>query len=186
MNMSLKVLRCYPIVLGVTHNIPLLRDVMSHPRFIEGNLTTAFLAEEYPEGFQGHIMSALDKDNLTAVIASVWYLCQSTKFQWIKGGGSFINHHVIEKAQRMEWSGVIRLGEGGDSIPVTVVGESEKEFKVESLGKSFSVDMTWPMESSLIRANVTGADGVAYPVIAQYLDSLPLGLRVSFYGTKVS
>ena len=26
---------------------------MDHPRFVSGDITTAFIAEEYPEGFQG-------------------------------------------------------------------------------------------------------------------------------------
>ena len=26
---------------------------MDHPRFVEGAITTAFIAEEYPDGFQG-------------------------------------------------------------------------------------------------------------------------------------
>jgi propionyl-CoA carboxylase alpha chain len=26
---------------------------MDHPRFASGNITTAFIAEEYPDGFQG-------------------------------------------------------------------------------------------------------------------------------------
>ncbi len=36
---------------GVRHNIPLLSAVMDQPRFREGRLTTAYLAEEFPEGF---------------------------------------------------------------------------------------------------------------------------------------
>ena len=38
---------------GIGHNLPFLSAVMDHPRFIEGAITTAFIAEEYPEGFQG-------------------------------------------------------------------------------------------------------------------------------------
>ena len=38
---------------GVKHNIPLLREVYEHPRFIKGDISTKFLEEEYPEGFAG-------------------------------------------------------------------------------------------------------------------------------------
>ena len=38
---------------GIGHNLPFLSAVMDHPRFVEGGITTAFIAEEYPEGFQG-------------------------------------------------------------------------------------------------------------------------------------
>jgi propionyl-CoA carboxylase alpha chain len=38
---------------GIGHNLPFLSAVMDHPRFVSGEITTAFIAEEYPEGFQG-------------------------------------------------------------------------------------------------------------------------------------
>ncbi|WP_353474049.1 acetyl/propionyl/methylcrotonyl-CoA carboxylase subunit alpha [Salipiger sp. H15] len=38
---------------GIGHNLPFLAAVMDHERFISGNITTAFIAEEYPEGFEG-------------------------------------------------------------------------------------------------------------------------------------
>ena len=38
---------------GIGHNIPFLSAVMDHDRFRSGNITTAFIAEEYPEGFHG-------------------------------------------------------------------------------------------------------------------------------------
>jgi propionyl-CoA carboxylase alpha chain len=38
---------------GIGHNIPFLSAVMDNPRFIEGRLTTAFIAEEFEGGFTG-------------------------------------------------------------------------------------------------------------------------------------
>ena len=38
---------------GIGHNLPFLSAVMEHPRFQSGNISTAFIADEYPEGFQG-------------------------------------------------------------------------------------------------------------------------------------
>jgi propionyl-CoA carboxylase alpha chain len=38
---------------GIGHNIPFLSAVMAHPRFVSGDITTAFIAEEYPNGFEG-------------------------------------------------------------------------------------------------------------------------------------
>jgi propionyl-CoA carboxylase alpha chain len=38
---------------GIGHNLPFLSAVMEHPRFREGRLTTAFIAEEFaPSGFR--------------------------------------------------------------------------------------------------------------------------------------
>ncbi|MFQ5634989.1 MAG: acetyl-CoA carboxylase biotin carboxylase subunit, partial [Gammaproteobacteria bacterium] len=36
---------------GVNHNISFLNALIAHPRFLDGRLTTNFIAEEYPEGF---------------------------------------------------------------------------------------------------------------------------------------
>lgn len=38
---------------GVTHNISLLREVIIHPRFVRGDISTKFLPEVYPDGFKG-------------------------------------------------------------------------------------------------------------------------------------
>jgi len=38
---------------GVSDNIDFLSALMQHPRFRAGELTTGFIAEEYPEGFHG-------------------------------------------------------------------------------------------------------------------------------------
>jgi propionyl-CoA carboxylase alpha chain len=38
---------------GIGHNIPFLQAVYDHDRFERGDITTAFIAEEYPDGFIG-------------------------------------------------------------------------------------------------------------------------------------
>ena len=40
-------------VRGINHNMSFLTALISHPRFVEGRLTTAFIDEEYPDGFAG-------------------------------------------------------------------------------------------------------------------------------------
>jgi propionyl-CoA carboxylase alpha chain len=41
------------VVDGISDNVDFLSALMQHPRFREGNITTGFIAEEYPEGFDG-------------------------------------------------------------------------------------------------------------------------------------
>ena len=36
---------------GIRHNIPFVSALMQHPRWISGELSTGFIAEEFPEGF---------------------------------------------------------------------------------------------------------------------------------------
>src|SRR5688500_7663872 len=38
---------------GIGHNVDFLSALMQHPRFRSGDVTTNFIAEEYPEGFEG-------------------------------------------------------------------------------------------------------------------------------------
>jgi propionyl-CoA carboxylase alpha chain len=54
---------------GLGHNIDFLSAIMQHPRFREGELTTGFIAEEYPDGFGGAPASADLLRSLSAIAA---------------------------------------------------------------------------------------------------------------------
>ena len=41
------------VIRGLEHNISLLRDICGNKNFRDGNITTAFLNHEYPDGFHG-------------------------------------------------------------------------------------------------------------------------------------
>ena len=70
---------------GIGHNLPFLSAVMEHERFRDGRLTTAFIAEEFPEGFQG--VTADDGDaRLLAAIAAFVNLRSQKRDVLISGG----------------------------------------------------------------------------------------------------
>jgi propionyl-CoA carboxylase alpha chain len=52
---------------GLGHNVDFLSAIMQHPRFRSGELTTGFIAEEYPDGFHG----AATSDDLKRILAAV-------------------------------------------------------------------------------------------------------------------
>jgi len=52
---------------GIGHNVDFLSALMQHPRFRAGELTTGFIAEEYPDGFHG----APVPESLTAKLSAV-------------------------------------------------------------------------------------------------------------------
>ncbi len=56
---------------GLGHNIDFVSAIMQHPRFRSGELTTGFIAEEYPEGFTGAPASEELQGKLAAVAAFV-------------------------------------------------------------------------------------------------------------------
>ena len=55
---------------GPGHNIDFLSAIMQHPRFRKGEITTGFIAEEYPDGFSGAPMT-LELTQELAVIAAI-------------------------------------------------------------------------------------------------------------------
>jgi propionyl-CoA carboxylase alpha chain len=58
------------VIDGISDNVDFLSALMQHPRFREGNITTNFIVEEFPEGFHG---APADKQLLAdlAVIAGM-------------------------------------------------------------------------------------------------------------------
>ena len=56
---------------GLGHNIDFVSAIMQHPRFRSGELTTGFIAEEYPDGFTGAATSDEAKRHLAAIAGFV-------------------------------------------------------------------------------------------------------------------
>jgi propionyl-CoA carboxylase alpha chain len=56
---------------GLGHNIDFVSAIMQHPRFRSGELTTGFIAEEYPDGFQGAPADAELIKSLSAIAGFV-------------------------------------------------------------------------------------------------------------------
>ncbi|KJH46335.1 putative acetyl-CoA carboxylase, biotin carboxylase subunit [Dictyocaulus viviparus] len=59
------------VIRGVTNNIPLLRDICQEERFRSGNITTKYLPETYPNGFQGATLSEKEEDTIISIAASL-------------------------------------------------------------------------------------------------------------------
>lgn len=54
---------------GIRHNASFLSALIAHPRMRAGRLSTGFIAEEFPEGFQGAMLDADQRERLVAVAA---------------------------------------------------------------------------------------------------------------------
>ncbi len=59
---------------GLGHNIDFVSAIMQHPRFRSGELTTGFIAEEYPEGFTG---APTDEDVRRALAAIAGFMASA-------------------------------------------------------------------------------------------------------------
>ncbi|MEM6678649.1 MAG: acetyl/propionyl/methylcrotonyl-CoA carboxylase subunit alpha [Pseudomonadota bacterium] len=59
---------------GIGHNLPFLAAVYDHPRFTSGEISTAFIAEEYPEGFSGTILPDETLGKIAKMCAMMQYV----------------------------------------------------------------------------------------------------------------
>ena len=116
------------VIKGVTHNIPLLRAVFAHPRFQDGKqITTHFLAEEYPNGFQTEQLSKEVAQQLAAVTGALWM-----------------------KKEFQNWQGVSTIPSDALSLWVHITDEQSQQvtksnIKVKHLqGKEFEVKLSIP------------------------------------------
>ena len=75
---------------GIGHNLPFLSAVMGHERFRKGNFTTAFIAEEYPEGFRGVVAQGEALKDLARIAV---YMHLKTQERATQIGGAIANHH---------------------------------------------------------------------------------------------
>ncbi len=101
---------------GPGHNVDFLSAIMQHPRFRSGELTTGFIAEEYPEGFQG---AAADEDRLrlvAALIAGAQFSLMAHEGQisgQLNGAANPPREWVVKMDGRKY---AVELGEGGASV----------------------------------------------------------------------
>ena len=74
---------------GIGHNLPFLSAVMGHERFRSGNITTAFIAEEFPDGFKGIAPNVDEVKSLARIAAYVQVKIEERAAQI---SGTMINH----------------------------------------------------------------------------------------------
>ncbi|MEP6828664.1 MAG: acetyl/propionyl/methylcrotonyl-CoA carboxylase subunit alpha, partial [Aestuariivirga sp.] len=99
---------------GIGHNLPFLSAVMGHERFRSGNITTAFIAEEFPDGFKGVAPNAEELKGLARIAAYIQVKIEERAAQI---NGTMINHR--RKIGR-DW--VVTIG--AEKIIAHVVQES--------------------------------------------------------------
>ncbi|MEP3330560.1 acetyl/propionyl/methylcrotonyl-CoA carboxylase subunit alpha [Sedimentitalea sp.] len=74
---------------GIGHNLPFLSAVMDHPKFVSGDMTTAFIAEEYPDGFEG---VELPETELRRIAASCAAMHRIAEIRRTRVSGRMDNH----------------------------------------------------------------------------------------------
>jgi propionyl-CoA carboxylase alpha chain len=154
---------------GIGHNLPFLAAVMDHPRFVSGNITTAFIAEEYPEGFAG-VAPDHATLRLLAAVAAHMKILKEERAARISGA---MPHH----ARRVEPDWVVYLGR--ESFPVHV---AETDFGTEVTFEdegTVRVNSDWTLGDRLFRGTVDGR-----PMIVK-VDFVRGGARLRYRGADL-
>ena len=132
---------------GIGHNLPFVGAVMDHPRFQSGNITTAFIAEEYPNGFQG---ARLDADTLARVAAAAAAMNRVAEIRRTRISGTMDNH---ERRVGDDW--VISVQDA--EFSVKVAADHQGSTVIFEDGHSRRVTSDWTPGQPLARLMVDGA-----------------------------
>jgi propionyl-CoA carboxylase alpha chain len=133
---------------GIGHNLPFLSAVMDHPRFVSGDITTAFIAEEYPEGFTGVTLPA---DTLRRVAAAAAAMHRVAEIRRTRVSGRMDNH---ERRVGTDW--VVSLQ--GENFPVTIAADHHGSTVTFAGDGAMRVTSAWTPGDQLATVHV---DGVA-------------------------
>ena len=104
------------VIRGLEHNTPFLSAVMDQPRFREGRLTTAYISEEFPEGFHGLPPTPWQLDLLTA--AGAW-MHRAQYLRRANGGGRRTDWIVVADGSKR----LARLVPDGDGLGIELPDE---------------------------------------------------------------
>jgi propionyl-CoA carboxylase alpha chain len=129
---------------GIGHNLPFLSAVMDHPKFVSGDITTAFIGEEYPDGFEG---VTLEEDALRNIAASCAAMNRIAEIRRTKVSGRLDNH---ERKIGNDW--VVKLQ--GQSFTVTIAADPQGSNVVFGDGLTLRVSGQWVPGQSLAEMTV--------------------------------
>jgi len=123
----------------------LIRGLMVHPRFVEGNMNTNMIAEEYPDGFHPADVPHQDPSLIIAVAASMHRRYRDRAAQI---DGQLPGH---ERRVPNDWVVVM----DSEYHPVTVI-PVEGGHDVEHNGKTYAVRSDWEFGQHLFNGTING------------------------------
>ena len=154
---------------GIGHNLPFLSAVMDHPKFVSGDISTAFIAEEYPEGFQGVSLPDADLDRVAAAAAAMHRI---TEIRRTRITGRLDNH---ERYVGKDW--VVTLN--GREFPVRVEADRKGSTVTVNGGAPMRIESNWNPGMSLAEIVIDGD-----PLVMK-VQKIPAGLRLRTRGADL-
>ena len=154
---------------GIGHNLPFVGAVMDHPRFVSGDITTAFIAEEYPDGFQG---ATLDEATLHRVAAAAAAMNRVAEIRRTRISGTMDNH-----TRRVGDDWVVTLQ--GHAFAVRIAADPEGSTVAIEGGPVLRVESDWTPGQPLARVAVDGK-----PLVIKTA-KIPMGFRMRLRGADL-
>ncbi len=160
------------VINGIGHNIPFLSSLMKHPRWLRGDLSTSFLADEYPEGFIPESPTAREQAVLAAVALSM-EVVRKDRLDRLTGR---LRPH--SGRLRREW--VVKLGK--EYIPVELAeGYPDLPVEIEATigGKTYEVRSDW-VPGHLLWKGTVGDE-----IVAVQVRNIQNGWRLDWQGCSI-
>ena len=132
---------------GIGHNLPFLSAVMDHPKFISGDMTTAFIAEEYPDGFEG---VTLDEGELRRVAAACAAMHRVAEIRRTRVSGRMDNH---ERKVGTDWNVALQ----GADFDTVISADHDGANVTFSDGTDLRVEGDWTPGDQLAEMTVDGS-----------------------------
>ena len=160
---------------GIRHNIPFLSALMLHPRWREGNLSTGFIAEEFPKGFAVRVPEGEVARRLAAVAAAIDHVLGERKRQI---SGQLTGRLVQRERRRAVWLDRNEIGldvaREDDFITVRFVSADG------TLGLPHQLVSPWVPGDPVWQGSIDG-----HPVAMQ-VRPIPNGFRLAHQGFEVA
>lgn len=160
---------------GIGHNIPFLQAVMNHEKFRSGDISTAFIAEEYPSGFAGAALSEAEIEKAVA-LASVAHVIRETRDTAISGT---LPNHTRKVGE--DWVAMVEdpvTGRSTHGVSVLAV-DGVAEVSLEG-GERWRIETDWTPGDTLMRATLQGE------AVVLKLAPTPSGYRVRWRGAELT
>jgi propionyl-CoA carboxylase alpha chain len=154
---------------GIQDNVPFLAAVMEEPRFRSGNITTAYIKDEFPEGFKG---SALDDEKRDIFVAVAAYAHQLKVDRARSSSGNMGDAN--RAAIRTSWA--LRLG--GEIVTADVGRDENGATITDAIGKSRRIDTAWRPGKPTMDAVVDGR------AVTVRISAVPDGFDLRLRGTS--
>ena len=161
-------------IVGLGHNVDFLSAIMQHERFRSGELTTGFIAEEYPEGFEGAPSTDAWLRQLAALFAGAEFT-EQVRARKISGQLAQVDNPPSRWLVQLEGRDFdVLLEEGGATVDgVTMRGTWDWEVGMTFAQVTGENDMIIQIERTGVRWRIT-TRGASHEALVLRGDIAPL------------